>query len=75
MFCKQLTYEFRIMLKTVFGDPVSSMLKGILMNLMISLGHQQWPLYVILPNTYVSNDTHLGGRLVSELYYNVQGHA
>lgn len=68
---KQFIDEVQAQLRTVFREPVSSMLKETSVILMTPVDHQQWSPYEKLSHTDVINNMHLGGRLVNELQWNV----
>lgn len=69
---RQLISEFRIKLRTVFGDSMSSIhvfsiLKESSIILIVHIGDQQLSPYEKLSNAEVSNGMCLGGSLVSQL--------
>lgn len=62
---KQFISEFQTELTKISRELLSSMLKGIHMNPMNPIDHQQWSAFEKLSNTEVNNDMHIIAVLVS----------
>lgn len=71
---KQFISLFRTNLTSLILDPVCPMLKGISLNPMIPIRHQEQSPYHKLSIAEVINETQFSVRCVRDFYHNVQGY-